>query len=71
MFNGVLQGGMLPPIMFFIYKDDLSQVLFESEIYCHVDHLCVNHVVYADVNDLCLMVPYAIVLQVYFGHNSR
>ena len=71
MFNGVLQGGILSPILFFIYKDDLSQVLSESGICCHVDDLCVNHVFHADVNDFCLTVPYAIVLQVHFGHNSR
>ena len=62
MFNEVRQGGILLPTLFFIYKDDLSQVISESGICCHVDDLCVNHVFYADVNDLCLMVPCAIVL---------
>ena len=71
MFNGVRQGGILLPTLFFIYKDDLSQVISASGIFCHVDDLCVNHAFYADVNDLCLMVPCAIVLQVHFEHNSR
>ena len=70
MFKGVRQGGILSHILFFIYKDDLSKLLSESGICCHVDHLCVNHALYADVSDLCLMVPCAIVLQLYFGHNS-
>ena len=45
--------------------DDLSFILSESGIGCHIDDLCINHVFYAD--DLCLMAPCAIVLQDLIG----
>ena len=69
--NGVRQGGILSPTLFSIYMDDLSFILSESGIGCHIDDLCINHVFYAD--DLCLMAPCAIALQelyIYIGHRS-
>ena len=42
--------------------DDLSVLLSQSGIGCHIDDLCINHVFYAD--DLCLMAPCVIALQV-------
>ena len=59
--NGVRQGGILSVVLFSIYMDDLSVLLSQSGIGCHIDDLCINHVFYAD--DLCLMAPCAIVLQ--------
>ena len=59
--NGVRQGGILSPTLFSIYMDDLSFILSESGIGCHINDLCINHVFYAD--DLCLMAPCAIALQ--------
>ena len=41
--------------------DDLSVLLSQSGIGCHIEGLCINHVFYAD--DLCLMAPCAIALQ--------
>ena len=41
--------------------DDLSVLLSQSGIGCHIDDLCINHVFYAD--DLCLMASCAIALQ--------
>ena len=35
--------------------DDLSFILSESGIGCHINDLCINHVFYAD--DFCLMAP--------------
>ena len=61
IFNGVRQGSILSPVPFSIYMDDLSVLLSESGIGCHIDDLCTNQVFYADV--LCLMAPCAIVLQ--------
>ena len=61
IFNGVRQGGILSPVLFSIYMDDLSVLLSRSGIGCHIDDLCINHVFYAD--DLCLMAPCAIALQ--------
>ena len=63
--NGVRQSGILSPTLFSIYMDDLSFVLSESGIGCHIDDLCLNHVFYAD--DLCLMAPCTIALQELIG----
>ena len=41
--------------------DDLSLILSVSEIGCHIEDLCINHIFYA--NDLYLMAPCAIALQ--------
>ena len=40
--------------------DDLSSLLNESRIGCHICHVCIDHVFYAD--DLCLMALYAVAL---------
>ena len=63
--NGVRQGVILSPTLFSIHMDDLSFILSESGIGCHIDDLCINHVCYAD--DLCLMAPCAIALQELIG----
>ena len=56
------QWGILSPVLFSIYMDDLS-VLFlsHSGIRCHIHDLCINYVFYAD--DICLMALCAITLQ--------
>ena len=51
--KGVRQGGILFPKLFSIHVDDLSDKLIRSKIRCHIDNLCINHVMYAD--DICLM----------------
>ena len=51
--NGVRQGRILSPKLFSVYVDDLSDKLIKSKIGCHIDNLCMNHVMYAD--DICLM----------------
>ena len=61
----IRQGGIVSPTLFFIYMDDLSFILSESGIGCHINDLCINHVFYAD--DLCLMAPCAIALQELIG----
>ena len=58
--NGVHQGGILSPTLFSIYMDDLSFILSESGIGCHIDDLCINLVFYADA--FCLMAPCEIAL---------
>ena len=59
--NGVRQGRILSPKLFFVYMDDLSNLLISSGIGCFLDKVGFNHVFYAD--DLCLMAPYANALQ--------
>ena len=59
--NGVRQGGILSPKLYSVYVDDLSDYLVKSQIGCHIDSLCVNHVMYAD--DICLMAPSPAALQ--------
>ena len=55
--NGFRQGGILSPKLYSVYVDDFSDYLVKSQIGCHIDNVCVNHVMYAD--DICLMaVPF-------------
>ena len=53
--NGVRQGGILSPILFNVYMDDLSKILCNSNIGCYVNETCVNHLLYAD--DTVLISP--------------
>ena len=53
--NGVRQGGVLSPLLFSVYIDELSLILNNSNVGCFINDTCVNHVFYAD--DICLMAP--------------
>ena len=59
--NGVRQGGILSPFFFTLYIDELSYELNNSNLGCHINNVCVNHLFYAD--DLCLMAPSSVGLQ--------
>ena len=59
--NGVRQGGILSPKLYSVYVDDFSDYLVKSQIGCHIEHVCVNHVMYVD--DICLMAPSPAALQ--------
>ena len=61
MANGVRQGGILSPILFNVYIDDLSRQLNECTTGCIVGDQVVNHLMYAD--DLVLLCPYSAGLQ--------
>ena len=50
--NGVRQGRIMSPKLFSVYVDDLSGKLIKRKIGCHIDNLCMNHVMYAD--NICL-----------------
>ena len=51
--NGVKQGGIISPILFNIYMDDLSMHLNSSGIGGYLGTALINHLCYAD--DLCLI----------------
>ena len=51
--NGVKQGGIISPIHFNVYMDELSVLLNRSDIGGQIGHTFFNHLCYAD--DLCLI----------------
>ena len=51
--NGVKQGGIISPILFNMYMDDLSETLNSSGIGGYLGAAFLNHLCYAD--DLCLI----------------
>ena len=51
--NGVKQGGILPPILFNVYMDDLTVSLNSCNIGGRFGNIFLNHLCYAD--DLCLI----------------
>lgn len=59
--NGVRQGGIMSPVLFNIYMDDLSHTLNSSHIGCSINSNLVNHIMYAD--DTCLIAPSPSALQ--------
>ena len=59
--NGVRQGSILSSILFNVYMDDLSMILSKCHKGCHINGMCVNHLIYAD--DICLLAPSAKGLQ--------
>ena len=52
---GVRQGGILSPIFYCIYVDDLVQLLSDAGIGCHVRDVFLSILLYAD--DMCLAAP--------------
>ena len=59
--NGVKQGGILSPLLFNVYMDNLSLQLHRQSIGCSVGSTVVNHMLYAD--DVVLFAPSAKGLQ--------
>ena len=60
--NGVRQGGVLSPILFTVYLDELLQRLTALGIGCHVGHHYVGSTCYAD--DIALLAPSSSALRV-------
>ena len=59
--NGVRQIGVLLPILFAIYVDDLSVGLTQCIAGCQLNETVTNHCIYVD--DICLMASSAIALE--------
>ena len=55
MSNGVRQCGILSPILFNIYVDDLSAKLINLKIGCKINDVYVNRLMYAD--DTVIIAP--------------
>ena len=53
--NGVRQGGVLSPLLFSVYVDELLEKLKKSGVGCHIGHIFVGALGYAD--DLILLCP--------------
>ena len=59
--NGVKQGGILSPLLFNVYMDNLRLQLHRQSMGCSVGGTVVNHMLYAD--DVVLFAPSAKGLQ--------
>ena len=53
--NGIKQGGLLSPVLFNLYLDELSTALNDVHVGCMIGGARVNHILYAD--DLALVSP--------------
>ena len=53
--NGVKQGGVLSPILFNVYIDELLNCLKNSGVGCYIGHIFVGSLAYAD--DISLLAP--------------
>jgi exonuclease III len=60
--NGLRQGGILSPMYFNVFVDDLSHKLLHTNAGCFRNNVCVNHLFYAD--DTILMAPSPLALQI-------
>ena len=59
--NGVKQGGILSPILFWVYIDEILNCLIESKLGCHIGHVPSSALGYAD--DVGLLIPFVQALQ--------
>ena len=57
----VKKGGILSPLCFNLYMDEISKNLSNENVGCCVNSNVINHIMYAD--DLCLLAPSAKLLQ--------
>jgi len=67
--NDVKQGGVLSPVMFCVYLDELLHALSEAKVGCYIGDIFVGALAYAD--DLVLTAPSANSLWKDVGHMRR
>ncbi len=53
--NGIQQGGIISPLLYYVYTDFLLRKLKDSGISCYIGHMYVGGMAYA--NDLTLLCP--------------
>ena len=58
--NGVRQGGIMSPLLYNVFMDDLSKELVKSKVGCYIGNMCINHLMYADDSVLLAPSPYAL-----------
>ena len=61
MVCGVRQGGILSPVLFAVYVDDIIETLNDSKLGCFIDDLYLGCIVYAD--DLIIISASVSILQ--------
>ena len=54
--NGVRQGGVLSPLLFDVYVNELSELLGKSGIRGNLSGTIINHMLYADDYMYCLFI---------------
>ena len=59
--NGVKHGGILSPLLFNVYMNELSCILNKSGVGCHINNNSVNHIMHAD--GMCLIAPCALAVR--------
>lgn len=58
--NGVRQGGIMSPILFNLYVDELSNALTNTRVGCCIGSTFTNHLLYADDSVILAPSPYAL-----------
>ena len=56
-YNGVKQGGVLSPLLFIVYIDELISQLHQSGIGCYIDDTCTYVGVLGYADDITLLCP--------------
>ena len=67
--NGVRQGGVLSPILFNLFIEDLSTKLSSVPVGCYINGVCYNHLNYAD--DCVILAPSPKALQTLLDECSK